>query len=115
MSGEGEANAPSPEVMREEFINIVLDNNPSCGKWRAANIVDEILNKQMAFYSQMADTELDTTNVEAAMVVQELAGLVGALIAQGAEVVEYMRDGNKWRTTATRARAAVVKLGEMMQ
>lgn len=108
------AEAPSPDVMRQAFINTILHHNPSCGAFRAGQIVDEILKRQVAFYSQMAEVELDTSSVQAAVIVQNLAGTIGALIEQGAMVINYMSDPERWRRTATRARNDLVQLGEML-
>lgn len=109
-----EPNALAPEAMRQEFINIVVNQSHArLSHDRAGKIVDSILEKQMQFYAAMAEPEVDM--VEAAQVVSEVKGIVEALIRQGASVCEFMPDKAKWQSLAARARDLCAKLEGLIE
>ena len=113
-----EANAPEPGVMRQEFINIVV---AKCGgkvsPQKAGEVVDKILEKQAMFYAQMADSEVDTSSIDAAMVAAELPGRAQAVIQIGANFVQFMSGDQKlaWQGAAERLRDSCRKLVDLIQ
>lgn len=110
-----EANAPGPEVMRQELINIAIQYIKPPSPFKAGQMVDNMLAKQMAFYSQMAEPELTADPVEQMAVVSEMMGLGNAVISQGATMVNHMlpADQEKWRSTVTRYRDALNRMAEL--
>lgn len=113
-----EANAPAPEVMRAELINIMV---AKCGgkitRTKAEQVVDAILEKQMRYYAEMADSEVDTSSLDAAMVAAELPGRAQAVIEQGARFVQFMSTEQKtaWQGAAERLRDSCRKLVDLIQ
>jgi hypothetical protein len=113
MTSQPTPDGPEPGVLREEMINIVVgDGEGRISRHAAGKIVDEILRKQMMFYSQFAQPELTASVQDQLAAVTEVAGLMAAVIKQGARhcgvmTPDQLRD---WQTTAARARAAISKL-----
>lgn len=110
-------NAPGPEVMREEMINLTVSKSGGkISRHKAEQIVDGILQKQMNFYSHMAAAEADTSGVEAAVIIAALPGRVDAVIRQGAEVVQFMTPHNqgRWRMSVELLRDTVRQIIDLV-
>ena len=111
-----EPNAPAPDALREELVNSIISNSyGKVARGMAERMVDNILTKQMRFYSQFADPQLEADSVEQMQVVMDTMGIIEALIRQGAAMTEHMLpdDRAKWQRTAQRGRELVVRMGEM--
>lgn len=111
------ANAPTPDAMREELINILMNHGGgNISRTKAGGVVDLMLAKQMAFYSQMADAEVDMSGQEAALAVAELPGRVDTLIRLGAKVGDAMLpdDRRNWQRSAEMVRESVRKLVDQL-
>lgn len=114
---EEKNNAPAPGAMRLEFINIMRGRAP--GKLtfeKAGEIVDAILEKQMRYYAQMAETEVDNSAPEFIVAVGELAGRAAAVINIGAEFVQFMsaEKRQQWQQNAQRLRDTCKTLENML-
>jgi hypothetical protein len=106
-----EPNAPAPEVMRLELVNIVYAKIGShASRHKAEQIVDAVLEKQMIYYASMADPEVTTDEMARVAAVVEAKAVIETLIRQGAAVCDYMADKSLWQRIATRGRAVVAKL-----
>lgn len=112
-----EPNAPDPAIMREELINTAMDTVPKLGRFQASQLIDAFLHRQMLYYAQMADSEVDTSSVEAAQIAGELVGVANAVIEQGAQYTEFMNEGQKhaWRFAAERLRDSCRKLVDLIR
>lgn len=107
-----ENNAPGPDAMRDEFVNILMGILPKAGAFRAQQVVDEILTKQLAFYSQMTEAELDTTDPEVMVALGDLRNRAQQVITIGAEFTQFMSPDKllQWQRAAQGLRGAVETL-----
>lgn len=111
-SQESKGTAPDPSIMREQFIKVITNKLPKAGEFRAAQIVDEILEKQIMFYAQMADAELDATDPDVVMAIGELNARAAAVIVIGARYTQYMPHDEqlKWQSAAAALRNVVARI-----
>jgi hypothetical protein len=111
-----EPNAPGPEVLRDEIINIVVGAPPGrIHRHAAGNITDAILQRLMRYYAEMATPELVADSTEQMQVVMDCMGLMNALIQQGAQFTQYMNDEQlrQWRSVAARSQHTIRRMAEM--
>lgn len=106
--------APSPVLMRVEFINIITAHSGGkIGFNKAQLMVDKIIARQMQYYAAMADPQMEAENREQLTVVMEAKGLIEAILRQGGAVAEFMPDRLLWVRTAVRARELAQKMEDM--
>lgn len=114
---EPKPDALSPEVMREEFINILFAK--SGGKLlrhKCAEMVDTILEKQMQFYQAVAQPELTADTTQIMLALTGLAGCTEAVIRSGAAHTSRMngKEHALWQRNATMLREKVNAILELL-
>lgn len=106
--------APSPVLMRLEFINIITAHSGGkIGFNKAALMVDKIIARQMQYYAAMADPQMEADNREQLQIVMEAKGIIEALVRQAGASAEFMSDRQLWIRTAARARELAAKMEAM--
>ena len=106
--------APSPVLMRVEFINIITAHSGGkIGFNKAALMVDKIIARQMQYYAAMADPQMEADNREQLQIVMEAKGIIEALVRQAGASAEFMADRQLWIRTAARARELAAKMEAM--
>lgn len=106
-----EPNAPAPEVMRLELVNILHSMaHLKLHRPRCEQIVDALLEKQMVYYASMSDPEVTSDEMARVAAVIEAKAVIETLIRHGAAVCDYMADKPLWQRIATRGREVVAKL-----
>lgn len=110
-----ENNAPSPEVMREDFINLMM-GRAQMPRNKAEALVDEMLKRQMGYYAMMAEPEV-TDDIN--LIMDTMTGFQEsaiALITAGAGVVQYMNadQQERWRINAARVREKAAQLLQLL-
>jgi hypothetical protein len=100
-----ENNAPSPEVMREDFVNLFVARG-GVSRNKSEQLVDEMLKRQMGYYAMMAEPEVTDNPQEIILALTGLEETVNLVISTGASVVEFMPPDvrARWQTNTAKLR-----------
>lgn len=109
---EPKPDALAPEVMREEFTNILFaKSGGKLSRNKCYEMVDAVLAKQMQFYSAVAEPEVVAAPHKVNDVLHEVQFTAGRLLEAGAEMSRLFGETDevrkKWQKRAIAFRQAV--------